>query len=186
MELNFVTSSRFIFSRATLNDAAELCSLVNSVYRGESGLRSWTGEAHLLDGQRVDVEGLRETLSSPGNVILIARSSENRAGAKIIGCVHLRNENSHAYLGMLTADVTQQRSGLGSALLAEAERFCWSELNLREIRMTVISLRTELINWYQRRGYSITDERAPFPYGDRRFGIPKRDDLEFVVLNKKL
>jgi hypothetical protein len=28
--------------------------------------------------------------------------------------------------------------------------------------------------------------KKPFPYGDERFGIPKRDDLRFEVLEKSL
>ena len=43
--------------------------------------------------------------------------------------------------------------------------------------MTVISVRDELIAWYERRGYRRTGELSPFPYGDERFGIPQRDDL---------
>ncbi len=36
------------------------------------------------------------------------------------------------------------------------------------------------------RGYLPTGETRPFPYGDERFGIPRRDDLVFVVLEKRL
>ena len=32
----------------------------------------------------------------------------------------------------------------------------------------------------------LTGERRPFPAHDPRFGLPKRDDLAFVVLEKKL
>jgi hypothetical protein len=46
--------------------------------------------------------------------------------------------------------------------------------------------RTELIAWYERCGYARTGERRAFPYGDARFGLPKRDDLEFEVLRKAL
>jgi hypothetical protein len=52
--------------------------------------------------------------------------------------------------------------------------------------MTVIAQRQELIAWYQRRGYSLTGEARPFPTEDPRFGLPKRDDLGFVVLEKRL
>jgi hypothetical protein len=52
--------------------------------------------------------------------------------------------------------------------------------------MTVIEQRPELIAWYERRGYSKTGETAAFPYGDARFGEPKRPDLRFVVLAKSL
>ncbi len=52
--------------------------------------------------------------------------------------------------------------------------------------MTVIRVRTELIAWYERRGYRATGESKPFPYGDPRFGLPKRDDLDFIILSKPL
>ena len=54
------------------------------------------------------------------------------------------------------------------------------------IHMTVIAQRPELIAWYERRGYRRTDTRKAFPYGDARFGLPKRDDLVFEVLHKPL
>jgi len=54
------------------------------------------------------------------------------------------------------------------------------------MRITVIVQRTELIEWYERRGYRRTGETAPFYYGDPRFGLPKRDDLSFIVMEKPL
>jgi hypothetical protein len=54
------------------------------------------------------------------------------------------------------------------------------------MRMTVIDIRAELIAWYERRGYARTGIFKPFPYGDARFGIPKRPDLRFEVLEKRL
>ena len=45
--------------------------------------------------------------------------------------------------------------------------------------MKVVSIRDTLIAWYQRRGYELTGETLPFPYGD-----PPRTDLSFVVLEK--
>jgi hypothetical protein len=52
--------------------------------------------------------------------------------------------------------------------------------------MTVIDARGELIAWYQRRGYRLTGEIRPFPYGDARFGLPLRDDLRFVVMRREI
>ena len=52
--------------------------------------------------------------------------------------------------------------------------------------MTVVNVRDTLIAWYRRRGYILTGEAEPFPYDDARFGVPKRDDLSFVVLRKRL
>ena len=53
------------------------------------------------------------------------------------------------------------------------------------MRMTVIDIRDELIAFYERRGYARTGRKKPFPYGDERFGIPKRDDLRFEILEKR-
>ena len=52
--------------------------------------------------------------------------------------------------------------------------------------MTVLMQRADLIAWYGRRGYRRTGNTFPFPYGNARFGIPKRDDLAFVELAKDL
>jgi hypothetical protein len=57
---------------------------------------------------------------------------------------------------------------------------------LAYVEMTVISTRKELVDFYLRRGFSDTGERRPFPYGDERFGSPRRDDLDFTVLAKQL
>ena len=38
----------------------------------------------------------------------------------------------------------------------------------------------------ERRGYRRTGIYSPFPYGDERFGIPRRDDLRFELLVKPL
>jgi hypothetical protein len=55
---------------------------------------------------------------------------------------------------------------------------------LPAMRMTVIDVRGELIAFYERRGYRRTGITRPFPYGDARFGVPKRQDLRFEVLEK--
>ena len=76
--------------------------------------------------------------------------------------------------------------GLGDAVLRECERIAREDWRLPAMRMTVIDVREELIAWYERRGYRRTGIKKPFPYGDTRFGQPKRDDLRFEVLEKPL
>ena len=46
--------------------------------------------------------------------------------------------------------------------------------------------RTDLIAYYERRGYSRTGEHRPFPHDDPRFGRPKSPELEFAVLRKSI
>jgi hypothetical protein len=54
------------------------------------------------------------------------------------------------------------------------------------MEMTVIRQREDVLAWYRRRGFVPTGQKKAFPYGDERAGIPKRDDLEFVVLSRRL
>ena len=54
------------------------------------------------------------------------------------------------------------------------------------MEMSVIRQRSELIDWYLRRGYARSGREKPFPLDDPRFGEPKRRDLVFVVLTKAL
>jgi GNAT superfamily N-acetyltransferase len=166
---------------ATPADAPALVALVNSAYRGESSKAGWTTEADLLGGQRVDVEGLATTIAATDNVILVHEHDHEP-----IACVHLARTGEDCYLGMLTVRPTAQGSGLGKQLLEAAERWAIDHWSARSMQMTVIVQRNELIAWYERRGYRATGDRKPFPYGDERFGLPKRPDLAFVVLSKAL
>ncbi|MFD9261774.1 GNAT family N-acetyltransferase, partial [Streptomyces sp. NPDC059538] len=75
---------------------------------------------------------------------------------------------------------------LGKEILAEAERRARENWGAKEMRMTVVNVREELIAYYVRRGYRRTGELSPFPYGDARFGVPLRDDLAFELLVKSL
>jgi ribosomal protein S18 acetylase RimI-like enzyme len=105
----------------------------------------------------------------------------------LLGCCRIeRRGPQRAYFGLFAVSPQQQARGLGRALLAEAERVARTEWASTTMEMTVIAQRPELIAWYQRRGYTVTGEQRPFPYGDERAGLPKRPDLAFVVLEKKL
>jgi GNAT superfamily N-acetyltransferase len=168
------------FIQATSADAEHIAQLVNSAYRGESSKKGWTTEADLLGGQRIDVARVQEMLSAEDSVILVA---ENEATGVVEGCVHLENHEGRCYLGMLTVLPTLQGKGLGGQLLEEAEAFAdfWG---CKEIYMTVIEQRKELLEWYQGRGYKLSGETKPFPTDDPRFGIPKVEGLQFVILTK--
>jgi ribosomal protein S18 acetylase RimI-like enzyme len=158
-----------------------LAAFINAAYRGDSSRQGWTTEADLLDGQRTDVQSLRETLGQPDSVILMLLHAD-----KLVGSVFLQNQSRSCYLGMLTVKPSLQSSGIGKRLLRLAEEFAHDRWRASRISMTVIHKRSELIEWYKRRGYLETGRREPFPYRERRVGLPKTDDLEFVVLEKSL
>lgn len=172
---------RPVFRRATLSDVEAIVALVERCYRGEASRAGWTTEADLLDGQRTDRQEVRALLEGPATRIVLAH-----AGPELVGCVMVKDEGDGAYLGMLSVTPARQSSGLGRAILAEAERVAREELARRTMRMRVLVQRDPLIAWYERRGYRRTGETEPFPMDDARFGLPKRDDLAFAVMKKEL
>ncbi|WP_406859306.1 GNAT family N-acetyltransferase [Streptomyces sp. HUAS MG47] len=162
-------------------DVAAVVPLVESAYRGDSSRTGWTTEADILQGQRTDPEGVREVIAADGSrLLLVERDGE------LIGCCHLEHRGEAAYFGMFAVRPGVQGGGLGREILAEAERQAREGWGVTEMHMTVISVRDELIAYYERRGYRRTGRMTPFPYGDERFGLPQRDDLQFELLVKEL
>lgn len=171
----------FHFRNATETDVAALTALVTSAYRGDASRVGWTTEADLLDGNRIDPEMLRHDIARDHSRVLVLE----RSGA-LVACAHVSVEDGAGYFGMFSVAPALQGAGIGGRLLAEAERVVRDDWNLPLLRMTVIDLREELIAWYERRGYHRTRIHKPFPYGDARYGLPKRNDLRFEVLEKPL
>jgi predicted N-acetyltransferase YhbS len=170
------------FRPATSDDVDALTTLIQSAYRGDSARRGWTHEAELVDGQRIDRPLLRDILADPGQCMIIADD-----GGDLVGCVQVsRKAGGLAYFGLLTVAPERQAGGIGSRLIEQAERLAASEYGAVRLEMMVIAQRAELIAYYQRRGYAATGETRPFPFGDSRFGAPRRTDLCFAVLTKEL
>lgn len=174
-------SHPILYRAAAAADVPAVVALVESAYRGESGLRGWTTETHLLDGQRTDAQNVSELIEKPDSRVLLME----RDGA-LVACCHIERQGDVGYFGMFAVNPELQAAGLGRTLLAEAERVARETWQVAAMRMTVIEQRAELIAWYERRGYRRTGETGAFPYGQPRFGIPRRDDLRFIYLSKPL
>lgn len=184
--MDVAQNSAVAFRYATEADAEALVALVESAYRGDASRAGWTTEADLLDGQRTDRDAVRAVLGTPGSRVLAAE----REG-ELLACCHLERRERPggrpvAYFGMFAVRPGRQGGGLGKQVLGEAERVARAEWGAGEMQMTVITARTDLIAWYERRGYLRTGRTHPFPYGDARFGVPRRPDLRFGELVKPL
>lgn len=161
---------------AAPTDVHALVTLVDSAYRGEPSRAGWTTEADLIDGTRTDAEEVTALLPD----LLVAVD-----GGQVVGCAALSVRDGHGYFGTFAVRPTLQGAGVGSRLLAAAEDRARAQ-GLDRVEMTVLSVRPELIAWYERRGYTRTPETRPFPYGVERNGRPRSDDLEFAVLIRRL
>lgn len=169
------------FRAATPGDADTVVALVESAYRGDASRAGWTTEADFLDGRRTGADDVLACIARPQSRLLLAE----RTG-RLLACAHVAVEDGAGYFGMFSVVPGLQGQGLGKQVLAEAERIARDEFGQATMRMTVIDLREELIAFYERRGYRRTGLRKPFPYGDERFGLPRRSDLRFEVLEKPL
>ncbi|MFT3755139.1 MAG: GNAT family N-acetyltransferase [Pseudoxanthomonas sp.] len=174
------------FRNATPADIPAVVALVTSAYRGDASRAGWTTEADILDGERIDPAVLAEDIARPHSRVLLAQHD-----GELLACAHVAIEHPDekpgaGYFGMFAVAPGLQGGGIGKAMMVEAERIVRDEWQLPVMRMTVIDARAELIAFYVRRGYMRTGIFKPFPYGDARFGTPKRDDLRFEVLEKPL
>ncbi|MFE6338242.1 GNAT family N-acetyltransferase [Streptomyces sp. NPDC057798] len=175
------TAAGLTFRDATDADVDVLVALIESAYRGDASRAGWTTEADILQGQRTDPQAVLDVVKDPDSRLLTVERD-----GRIVACCQLEHRGGHAYFGMFAVSPALQGAGLGKAVIAEAERAARESWGVTEMHMTVISVREDLIAWYERRGYRRTGRMTPFPYGDERFGIPQRDDLRFELLTKEL
>ena len=175
-----MTVRNLSFRNATAVDIPAVVALVESAYRGDVSRQGWTTEADLLGGRRTGPDDVQACIARARSRILLAED-----GSDLLACAHVADEDGAGYFGMFSVQPGLQGGGIGKAVLAEAERIVRDEWQLPAMLMTVIDVRDELIAFYERRGYRRTGILKPFPYGDERFGQPRRDDLRFEVLEKR-
>ena len=173
-----------MFARVRDDELPAVVALINRAYRGAGVATHWTTEVGYITGDRTTKALLRAELDAKPRACLL--KWQDAQGGPMRGCVWLEPLGDDVwYLGSLAVDPAQQNDGLGRTLLSAAEDWA-RERGAKRIRMTVVNVRSALIAWYVRRGYHDTGGTEPFPYDDDRFGVPLRDDLHFVVLEKDL
>lgn len=173
-----LTSLSFRIGEA--GDAERVAAFVNAAYRGESSLQGWTTEAILLGGQRTDAELVDALITQPNSCILLAEIDQ-----QLMGCIHLERHGQHAHLGMLSVFPQHQNQGIGKALMHAAETYAQEYWQATTTTMSVITVRHELIAFYERHGYQRTGRHLPFPDSER-YGIRKVKKLELEILEKIL
>lgn len=160
---------------AHLTDLPALHAVIERAYRGDSARLGWTHEADLLQDTRTDLATLAAIVADPAQVLLTLFEE-----AAPLGCVNVADRGGgRAYLGLLCIEPTRQGEHLGRRLITAAEAFARDTFGCRAIEMTVIEQRSELIAYYERRGWRRTGERRNFP-------IPLEPPYFMEVLAKPL
>lgn len=174
--------TEIVIRDAIAADIPALHRLIQSAYRGDASRAGWTTEADLLDGQRTDPDELADILADPEQALLTAWR-----GDALVGCVLIADRGEGTgYFGMLSIQPSLQGGGLGRRLVEAAHAALAARFGARRARISVFPQRETLIGWYERLGYRRTGDTLPFPYGHPRYGLPKRDDLYFVVMEREL
>lgn len=163
-----------LLRNATEFDATEMSLLINRAYRGDDARLGWTYESDLVGGERVDPSGVKDLIRQKNSVFILALENN-----KIVGCVHTTEESpDRTYFGMLAVEPRLQGKGLGKKLIQEVERRT-RERGAREVRITVIELRYELIVAYEKLGYQSTGASFEFPMS-QHLKIPGLRLLEYL------
>ncbi|MCF6217639.1 MAG: GNAT family N-acetyltransferase [Gammaproteobacteria bacterium] len=161
---------------ASLAQTERICQLINLAYRGKRG---WTKETHLVDGDRSNYNEIREYISNPNTHLLVA--VEKR---EIISCICIERDGESAHIGFFAVDPKLQGCGLGKEILQQAECYASINLNAKKFVMTVVSQRTELITYYERRGYIRTGRVEKYPL-HLNVGTPLKKGLTVERMEKK-
>ena len=167
------------FRKASGLDAGKIAMLVNRAYRPLDSERGWTHEANLVSGQRTTEEQVLSLFHARSTILVFCLDSD------IAACVHVKCSDSFAEIGMLATDPDRQMQGLGKQILSCAEQYALEHFGSIAFKMSVLSSRSELIAFYERRGYARTGEIASYPVS-AGIGEPMVDGLVVELMVKKL
>ena len=149
---------------ATLEDVAELSSLINLAYRVEDFFKI---------GDRTDEADVLAAMES-GPFLVLAH-----AAGHLVGSIHVEVRGDRGYFGMLSVHPDVQGTGLGRRLIDEAENYCVRG-GCGRIDLELVNLRKELPAFYRKFGYRVIGT-SPFPAVERT-KLP----CHFIVMSKPL
>ena len=165
-----------MFIEAKKQHIPDIVELVNLSYRSQD-LRGWTSEADVIEGDRISAQQLQDLFIADSKILLRFDAAE------LIACVHVQKHKDQAYIGMLTTHPQWQNQGLGKQVLQFAEDFAQENFAVTGFKMSVLSCRTELIEFYLRRGYVLTGETEDYPI-NANVGQPLFEDIRLLHLKK--
>lgn len=170
------------FHKAELSDAQDVAALINSAYRGESSRVGWTTEADLLDGLRTTTQEVAAIIQREDAFMLVGVLRD-----EIVATVCCERQSAYGknigHLGMIAVKPTLQNKGYGATMIQAAEAMLLREYKVVGFHMAVITLRTELVAFYERLGYQRTGEFKDFPKNSTLWQ-PKVEGLNLEYLVK--
>jgi GNAT superfamily N-acetyltransferase len=151
--------------QAAADDVPDILPIINAAFAVET----------FVEGPRATPALILEMMET-GSFLLA-----HDASGRLVATLYLELRGSRGYFGMLAVDPAQQRAGLGRFMVAAAEARL-REAGCSESEILVLSLRPELLPYYERLGYT-ERERAPFkPFRALKDGLT----CDGVVLRRRL
>ena len=160
---------------ADIIDAARVCELLNLAYRGAEG---WTTERTLVEGNRCSESDIVSDIKSPDNSLLVYKIDNI-----IQACVSVQKNDNRAYIGSFAVNPKLQNSGIGKTVLNLAEQYAIANFQSEQFVMVVLSFRSELIQYYERRGYQRNGNIKEYPV-HLNVGLPLISNLTIEELIK--
>ena len=161
------------FRKASTDDFSQLISLINRAYREDYG-QSWTNEAEFVAGLRIDEQQLRAAFENENFHLYLAEIDHDLTSLRVVACIGLVFNQNEVEIGTFCVDPIFQNTGIGKTVLSFAEQqalLLQPELN--KYVMYVLDVRSELLAYYQRRGYQQTELKIPYPL-EANVGQPLR------------
>ena len=148
---------------ATEADVDSIVRVINAAFKVER---------FFIDRDRIDTDKVRALLKS--GTFLVTEDC-----GRMTACVYVELRGDRAYFGLLAVDPSEQKRGLGKAMIEAVENHARAA-GCRFMDMRIVNLRTELPPFYRKLGY-IETGTEPFK-GDVVPTLP----CHFVNMTKRL
>lgn len=145
------------------SDIAAIVAVVNSAFAIET----------FINGTRTDAQQIAEMMQK--GEFLVAE------GRGIAACVYVERRGNRGYFGMLAVDPARQSKGLGKMMIEAAEQRTRKN-GCADMDIWVLSLRPELLPFYQKLGYIQTGRQELPPSAPLKSGVA----CHIIVMSKKL
>ena len=141
--IRVVSETKAAIRPATPSDISQIVNLIN---------RAFAVERFFKSGDRTDSEQIGQMMEQ-GTFLLLENDGD------LMACVFIKVTGDRGYIGTLSVDPVQQRSGLGTRMMHEAEEYCRSA-GCKVVDIRIVNLRTELPAIYRKLGFVETGTQS--------------------------
>ena len=114
-------TSELTFRKTSIDDISQLLDLMSRAYR-EQTARSWTNEAELVAGLRIDEQQLRQTFANQDFHLYVAEMSHEHSSSAIVACIGLSFNLNEVEIRTFSVDPSLQNTGIGKTILSFCRR----------------------------------------------------------------